>query len=51
MSQRAHTKASLPTEGPATQWYHIEEFIQGMGRGVNRVVEGEKGERERERER
>jgi hypothetical protein len=45
--QWAHAEASLPTEGPATQRYSIEEFIQGMGRGVERAVEAEKG-REKE---
>ena len=34
---RAHAQASLPPEG-----YSIE-FIQGMGRGVEKVVETEKG--------
>ena len=47
VSQQAHAKASLPPEGPATGQYRIE-FFQGMGRGVKRVVEAEKG-RERER--
>jgi hypothetical protein len=40
ISQRARAKASLTPEGP--------EFIQGMGKGVKRVTEAEKG-RERER--
>ena len=47
--QWAHAKASLPPEGPATGRYRIE-FIQGMGRGVKRVVEAEKGREEREEE-
>lgn len=38
----AHAGASLLPEEPATQWYSIE-FTQGMGRGVERVVEAEKG--------
>ena len=36
----AHAKASLPPEGPAT-WHRIE-FIQGMGRGVERGRGAEK---------
>ena len=50
---QAHAAASLPPEGPATMTmaqYRIE-FIQGMGRGVERVVEADKGrERDRDRE-
>jgi hypothetical protein len=42
--QQDHVEASLPHEGPATGL----KFIQGMGRGIKRVVEAEKG-RERER--
>jgi hypothetical protein len=51
MSPRAHDEASLPPEGSATRRYSIE-FIQGIGRGVKRVVEADKGrERGRGRER
>jgi hypothetical protein len=50
LSQQALAKAPLPSEGPATQRYSIEEFIQGMGAGVKRVVEAEKG-KERENKR
>ena len=52
VSQRAHAKASLPPGGPAmavnTMVQYRIEFIQGMGQGVKRVVEAEKG-RERKR--
>ena len=42
MSQWAYAKTSLPPERPTTLvWYRIE-FIQGMGRGIKRVVEAEK---------
>jgi hypothetical protein len=48
----AHAKASLPPGGPAmavnTMVQYRIEFIQGMGQGVKRVVEAEKG-REREK--
>jgi hypothetical protein len=43
--RRAHVKDSLPPRA-ATQ--HRIEFIYGMGRGVKRVPEAEKG-REKER--
>jgi hypothetical protein len=42
VSQQAHAEASLHPEGPATGWYRIE-FIEGMGRGVKRVVDAEGG--------
>jgi hypothetical protein len=42
---KAHADASLLPEGPATQRYCIEQFIQGMGRGVKRVVETENVEK------
>ena len=45
-SQWAHAQASLSSEGLATGQYSIEQFIQGMGRGVKRVVEAEKGREE-----
>jgi len=38
----AYAEASLPPAAPVTGWYRIK-FIQGMGRGVERVVETEKG--------
>jgi hypothetical protein len=43
-----HAEPSLLPEELATQQYSIEYFFQGMGRGVKRVVEAEKG-REGER--
>jgi hypothetical protein len=48
--QRDHAKTSFPPEGPAKRWYskYSIELIQGIGRGVKRVVEAERG-RERER--
>jgi hypothetical protein len=46
MSRRAHAKASLPPERPATLTvYHGIEFIQGMGKRVKRQ---RKAERRRE---
>ena len=45
MPQRAHAKASLSPEGPATGWYSIEQSLfmaWGQGHGVKRVVEAEK---------
>jgi hypothetical protein len=55
VSRWAHAKASLPPEGPDTMYYKYTMvqyrigFIQGMERGVKRVVEAENG-RKRERE-
>jgi hypothetical protein len=33
-----HAEISLPLEGPATGRYSLEQFIQGMGRKVERVI-------------
>ena len=43
MPRWAHAEASLPPERPDTILKYRIEFIQGMGRGVKRVVEAEKG--------
>ena len=43
VSLQAHAEAPLPHERPAVPWYSLGHFIQGMGRGVERVVESEKG--------
>jgi hypothetical protein len=38
-----HAEASLPPERPDTILKYRIDFIQGMWRGVKRVVEAEKG--------